>query len=138
MPSIVPDWHNRDLQRESEGATIVRQRVTLGSDLHADEGTHWDKLEADYIVHRINQGEAFSWDGARTNQAECYFSRLRRAVDGQHHHVSKQHLYQYANEAAWREDHRRTDNKGLHTLALASALHSPASRAWKGYWQRAA
>ena len=34
-------------------------------------------------------------------------------VDGQHHHVSPQYLYQYANHAAWLEDHRRLDNGAL-------------------------
>ena len=126
------------VKREGEGAAIVRQRVALGTELHADEATHWDVLELLYRAHRINHSEAYSWAGACTNQAESYFSRLRRAVAGQHHHVSHKYLYQYANEMAWREDHRRTDNGGLLRKALGSALHSPVSRTWKGYWQRAA
>jgi hypothetical protein len=97
-----------------------------------------DELEAFYHAHRINHSEAFSWNGACTNQAESYFSRLRRAVTGQHHHVSKQYLYQYANEAAWREDHCRTDNGRQFQRLAGAALHSPVSRNWKGYWQRAA
>ena len=31
-------------------------------------------------------------------------------VDGQHHHVSARYLYQYAAEAAWKEDNRRLPN----------------------------
>jgi ISXO2-like transposase domain len=56
------------------------------------------------------------------HQAESYFSRLRRAVTGQHHHASKQCLCQYANEAAWREHHARTANgaqPGWRRAALA-------------------
>jgi len=49
----------------------------------------------------------------KTNQAESYFSRLRRMVDGQHHSVSPQYLHQYAAHAAWREDHRREANGEL-------------------------
>ena len=124
------------VRREAEGAEIVKQRVELGSDLHADEAPHWDGLEFLYDAHRINHSEAFSWDGSCTNQAESYFSRLRRAVLGQHHHVSHKYLYQYANEMAWREDHRRTDNGRQHRMVLGAALHSPVSRQWKGYWQR--
>jgi hypothetical protein len=126
------------VMREAEGAEIVRERVALGSDLHADEGPHWDELEAFYTAHRINHSEAHSWDGACTNQAESYFARLRRAVDGQHHHISHRYLHQYANEAAWREDHARVANGAQHTAVLTAALHSPVSRVWKGYWQRAA
>jgi transposase-like protein len=123
---------------ESEGAEIVSTRVAPGSVLHADEAPHWDMLEAAYTAHRINHSEAYSTFEACTNQAESYFSRLRRAVIGQHHHVSHRYLYQYANEHAWREDHRRADNGGQYGHVLASALHSPVSRQWKGYWQRAA
>ncbi len=72
------------------------------------------------------------------NQAESYFSRLRRMVRGQHHHVSHKYLHQYANEAAWREDHRRIDNGGQFNRTLGAAPHSPVSRNWKGYGQRAA
>ena len=123
---------------EAEGVKIVRERVELGTELHADEAGHWDILETQYQAHRINHSLAYSLDGACTNQAESYFSRLRRTVDGQHHHVSPQHLHQYASEAAWREDHRRTDNGGLFKAAATAATHSPISRQWKGYWQRRA
>jgi hypothetical protein len=37
---------------------------------------------------------------ANGNQAESYFSRLRRAEIGQHHRISGRLLYQYANEAS--------------------------------------
>jgi len=37
-------------------------------------------------MKRINHQEAYSLDGACTNYAEEYFSRLRRAEIGIHHH----------------------------------------------------
>ena len=42
------------VKREADGAEIVRERVALGTELHADEGPHWDELEALYHAHRIN------------------------------------------------------------------------------------
>jgi hypothetical protein len=39
-------------------------------------------------MKRINHREAYSLDGACTNQAEEYFSRLRRAEVGIHHHIA--------------------------------------------------
>ena len=39
-------------------------------------------------MKRINHREAYSKDGACTNQAESYISRLRRAEIGQHHHIA--------------------------------------------------
>ena len=87
-------------------------------------------------VGRINHSEAYSTEEANTNQAESYFSRLRRMVDGQHHHVSARYLYQYAAEAAWKEDHRSLSNGDAfrHTVALAMA--APVSRQWKGFSER--
>lgn len=126
------------VESEAHGTDIVRARVARGATLHADEATHWDILAAFYETRRINHSEAYSDGDACTNQAESYFSRLRRMVQGQHHWVSPQYLHQYATEAAWREDTRRIDNKGLFTKTLGCALHSPVSRQWKGYWQRAA
>ena len=75
-------------------------------------------------------------NGACTNQAESFLARLRRMVVGQHHHVSPQYLYQFANEAAWKEDHRRLSNGEISYKNLALALAHPVSRIWAGYWQR--
>jgi hypothetical protein len=74
----------------------------------------------------------------RTNQAESFFSRLRRMVAGQHHRVSARPLHAYASHAAWLEDHRRLDNGTLAHRALGLALHNGVSRQWKDYWQRSA
>lgn len=49
-------------------------------------------------------------------------ARLRRMVDGQHHHVSPQHLHQYAAHAAWMEDHRRLDNGALAKRVVSLAM----------------
>jgi hypothetical protein len=87
-------------------------------------------------VKRINHRVAFSLDGASTNQAESYFSRLRRAELGQHHHISGKYLPAYAIEMAWREDNRRRANGSLHEMTAMAALGHPVSRVWAGYWQR--
>lgn len=121
---------------EADGVAFVAKVVRPGSELHADEASHWDALHAHFETKRINHSLAYSLDGACTNQAESFLARLRRMVDGQHHGVSPQYLYQYANHAAWLEDHRRLDNGALANRALGLALHHPVSRQWKGYWQR--
>jgi hypothetical protein len=88
---------------------------------------------------RVNHSREFkSEDGACSNEAESWFSRLRRAEFGIHHRISGQYLYQYANEMAWREDRRREPN-GLHwRRVIGAALHHPKSEVWRGYWQRSA
>jgi len=79
--------------READGVALVRQVVAMGSIVHADEAGGWDALHAHYEMRRINHTVAFSRDGACTNQAESYFSRLRRAKMGQHHHISSKYLW---------------------------------------------
>jgi ISXO2-like transposase domain len=43
--------------------------------------------------------------------AEEYFSRLRRAEIGIHHHIAGSYLLRYAQESSWREDNRRVSNR---------------------------
>jgi chorismate mutase len=57
-------------------------------------------------------------------------------IDGQHHGVSPQHLQKYADEAAWKEDHRRLDNGALAHRTLELALNQQRSKFWTGYWHR--
>lgn len=123
---------------EGEGVEIAKRVVDRLAVIHADEASHWDALHAGWLTKRINHSEAYSDGVGCTNQAESYFSRLRRMVTGQHHGVSPKHLSQYAHEAAWKEDHRRMDNGALAHRALGLGLAHGVSREWKGYWQRAA
>lgn len=48
--------------------------------MHADEASHWDALHAGSQVHRINHSEACCTGDSCTNQAESFFSRLRKMV----------------------------------------------------------
>ena len=116
------------VKRESEGVALIRQVVAMGSVVHADEVGGWDALHAHNEMRRINHSVAFSMDGACTNQAESFFSRLRRAEFGQHHHISGKYLGFYAAEMAWREDRRRVANGAQHDAATGAALGHPVSR----------
>jgi hypothetical protein len=131
VPFIVP--------RESAAVPFIREHVASGTVLHADEASGWDILHASYDTRRVNHSDEFvAADGANVNQAESFFSRLRRAEYGVHHRISGQYLYQYANEMAWREDRRREPN-GLHFRRVTgAALLHPKSEVWCGYWQRSA
>jgi len=87
-------------------------------------------------MSRINHSEAYCFGGACTNQAESFFSRLRRMIGGQHHFVSAKYLHQYASHAAWLEDNRRLDNGSLAKRLVSLGLGSKPSRSWAGYWNR--
>ena len=121
---------------EADGVALVHENVDRMATLSADEASHWDMLHAGWSVDRVNHSEVYSDHGKHTNWAESYFSRLRRMVVGQHHHVSPRYLHQYATQAAWLEDKRRESNGALTFGLVGNAMDCPVSRAWKGYWQR--
>lgn len=123
---------------EGEGVTFAMENVSRAATMSADEASHWDLLHAGWMVDRVNHSEIYSDHGKHTNMVESFFSRLRRMIGGQHHHVSARYLHQYANHAAWLEDNRRTDNGTLTHIMVSNSMGAPVSRNWKGYWQRAA
>jgi len=121
---------------EDEGVRGLHDRIALGSTIFADEASHWDAFHARYVTKRINHSVAYSHNGASTNQAESFFSRLRRAEIGIHHKIAGPYLAAYAAEMDWREDHRRVSNGEQYGLVVRAALTHPVSQVWKGYWQR--
>lgn len=127
----------RSFRLESEGVPFARTRILKGSIVAADDLRHWDVLASTFAMERIDHSEAYSRDGIHTNQAESYFSRLRRMIRGQHHRVAANRLDAYAAHAGWLEDHRRQSNGDLADRLIRIALRAPVSRTWNGYWQRA-
>jgi len=124
---------------ESEGVDLARGIVDQNATIYADEGSHWDALEWEYKSERVNHSTEYSLGhGKHTNWVESYFARLRKMVSGQHHWVSPKYLYQYAEHAAWLEDHRETDIAGLAKKLVGAAMLAGKSNKFKGYWQRAA
>ncbi|WP_292529240.1 IS1595 family transposase [Methylocystis sp.] len=121
---------------EGHALNFVRTRIAKGSIVHADEAGSWDALHAAFEMKRINHQEAYSDDGACTNAAESYFSRLRRAEIGHHHSVAGQYLLRYAQESSWREDHRRMSNGEQVSRIAALAMKKKGSPNFTGYWQR--
>ena len=122
----------------TEGAALsfIKARVAKGTIINADEANSWNDLHGAFEMKRINHQEAYSFDGACTNMAEEYFSRLRRAEAGHHHHIAGAYLLRYAQEASWREDNRRMSNGDqVHTVA-ALAMGKKTSPDFVGYWQR--
>lgn len=124
------------VRNEGDSVPFVRDHVGTLATIHADEGTGWDALHAGWDTKRVNHSVKFYDKGVCTNQAESFFSRLRRMEVGTHHHIAGPYLFAYAGEASWREDNRRIANGSQAMLVAESAMASPVSRQWKGYWQR--
>ena len=124
----------------SEAASVptIIARVDRNATVFADEAVHWDALHVPFAAKRINHKLAYSTEEACTNHAESFFSRLRRAEVGTHHHIAGTYLDAYATEMAWREDNRRVSNGGQFMRITRAAATAPVSRQWAGYWQRGA
>ena len=121
---------------ETAALSFIRSRIAKGTVVHADESANWNDLHARYEMKRINHQEAYSQDGACTNWAELFFSRLRRAEAGHHHHVAGPYLLRFAQEAAWREDNRRRSNGDQVRVVAGLAMGLKPSVDFCGYKQR--
>jgi hypothetical protein len=126
-------------RNEGDALTFIRTRVAPQTELYADEAGSWNELAGRFTLHRINHQEAYSLRDdvkTHTNNAEGFFSRMRRGEIGHHHHVAGPYLIRFAQEAAWREDHRREPNGGQVDRLVALSMASRPSVDFCGYWQR--
>jgi transposase-like protein len=123
-------------KNEKRALDFIRRRIAPGTIVNADESANWNELHSRFEMKRINHEEAYSLDGACTNWAEEFFSRMRRAEIGHHHHIAGAYLLRYAQEASWREDNRRSSNGEQTNRVAGLALASKPSVDFSGYWQR--
>jgi hypothetical protein len=123
--------------QEGDAVPAIRRRVLKDTTVHADENPAWNTLHATFATRRINHQIGYSLDGAHINNAESFFSRLRRSEAGHHHHVAGPYLPRYAQEAAWREDFRGMSNGEQVSAVIGLALRAKPSVDFCGYWQRA-
>lgn len=128
LPGVFPT--------EAAALSFIRNRVQRETVVHADEAAGWNDLHARFEMKRINHEQAYSQDGACTNQAELFFSRMRRMEIGHAHHLAGPYLLRFAQEAAWREDHRRQANGDQVNAVAGLALTQKPSVDFCGYWQR--
>lgn len=124
-------------RRESapEIEALVRTHVAPGSTISSDEWSAYGNLKAMGYTHKVvNHQEEFSTpDGVNENQAESYFSRLRRAVIGTYNRVTPHYMLDYATEMAWREDLRRTDLLGQLVNFAKRVFAAGISTDWLNY-----
>ena len=121
---------------EAQAIRFVQHRIAKGTIVNADDAGAWDALHARFEMKRINHQEAYSFDGACTNAAETFFSRMRRMEIGHHHHLAGPYLLRYAQEASWREDNRRQSNGDQVNRLAGLAVKRGKSVDFTGYWQR--
>ncbi len=100
---VVPDVTGASLRK-----AIADQVQMSRSTLHTDESKAYNAVGAEFAAHEtVNHaaGEYVRYedgDVVTSNQAENFFSQLKRSLDGTHHHVSRKHLHRYLGEFDFR------------------------------------
>lgn len=98
----------------------VDKSATLSTDEHPGYKQPGKEYKLHYSVnHKRAEFERLEKDGtlASTNHCESFFSLLKRGIHGSWHHVSREHLHRYADEFAFRWNHRgSTDGERMESL----------------------
>jgi hypothetical protein len=93
-------------QVTGENLRGVLQRETWGPDTHLNTDGHhgYRRLANRFASHSFVDHDAgeYARGDVSTNQAENFFSQLKRSIDGTHHHVSVEHLPRYLAEFDFR------------------------------------
>ncbi len=98
----VPDVSSDTLQG------IINENVEKGSIISTDEWRSYNGLNKNYIHLRVNHGaKEYVNMMAHTNNIECFWSHLKRGVNGIYHWVSKKHLQSYIDEFSLRYNTRK-------------------------------
>lgn len=124
-------------RNEADALPMILAHVDRSAKVRTDEGTSWQIFPAYFKNWKsVNHKIAYKIKGVHTNWVESFHSRIRRGERGVHHRISGKHLQGYADEFAWREDHRRIDNGRQFAMLMKACARQPRSRKWRGYWQR--
>jgi transposase-like protein len=103
------------LENVDPSATIMTDEFTSykGIGRHFEGGHHTVNHHRGQYVRREGDKKI------STNDAECYFSLLKRGVMGSFHHVSRKHLHRYCNEFSYRWNERKTTDEVRTAKAIA-------------------
>ncbi len=102
----------------------ISENVDPSATIHTDEFTSYKGIGKHFAGghHIVTHSKGEYWrDGVSTNDAEAYFSLLKRGIMGSFHHVSKKHLHRYCNEFSFRWNHRKDDDASRTKAAIRAA-----------------
>lgn len=123
-------------ENDKDAANLIARYVSPDAIIMTDESPAYATVSATNTHFAVKHSEEYvTADGVNENQAESFFSRLRRWEYGVSHGVRTTYLADYANEMVWREDVRRCSIRTQVELLLEKALTVGHSRWWRGYYQ---
>jgi len=122
-------------ENKTDVESLVKKYVEKQSTLRTDELSAYGNVKLMGYTHEtVNHSNEFSTPkGVNQNQAEAYFSRMRRAVIGIYHQVTPKYMVDYASEIAWREDIRRTNTRDQLSGLVKAVFRAGVSFDWCNY-----
>lgn len=114
--------HVADVTAKTVRKTLVTQ-VSRKSHLMTDDSLLYYWLGREFAKHdTVNHSkDEYVRGKAHCNTAESYFALLKRGIMGSFHSVSEQHLQRYADEFAFRWNHRQVDDATRANAILKAA-----------------
>lgn len=118
---------------------IVGNNLKKGTTIYTDSSPAYYELQHNYNLHQVNHSQEYCSDsGVTNNQAESFFSRFKRGLEGQYHKMTNKYLDLYAFEFAFRENKRRLDSLSTLCELLYCGLIDSARNVMRGYNHRMA
>lgn len=125
-------------RHEADAIKTILGNVHPSAKIRVDEAAHWNILHGYYAdVKSVNHSkDGYVVNGVHTNWVEGFNSRIKRAEIGVYHRISGAYLPKYADELAWREDHRRVSNGSQFAIIAGAVARQGRSLRFRGYWQK--
>lgn len=114
---VVPDTKQQTVD------PIVKLNIQAGTNVYTDEWDAYSGLKSTYNHSMVNHGAKQYVNGmAHTNNMECFWSHLKRGINGIYHWVSEEHLQSYANEFTLRFNTRHDTTNQRFDLILGNVI----------------
>ena len=113
VTAVVPNVRKATLQE------FIAANVLPGGQIHTDELASYRGLHLRGFRHMTvnhSAGEYVGYQGASVNGLECFWSQLKRGINGTHIHVSARHLPKYLGEFEYRHNMRAVPHLMLDRL----------------------
>lgn len=122
---VVPDVRAKTLLPQIE-ANVIKAATVYTDDLPS-----YNKLDKIGFDHRIvphSQKIYVTANDIHTNSVEGFWSQLKRSINGTYHHVTPEHLQEYADEYSFRYSHRK-DEEPMFITMLAQVVFQASEKA---------
>lgn len=115
---------------------LIKKYVDPSAEIWSDDGRAYSRLNARNTHRTVTHSKEYCTDdGVNNNQAESFFSRMRRAEYGVYNGMRHQYFAFYANEFAWRADVCQKSLADKFNNVMQKIFKCGASKAWCGYAQ---